>query len=342
MFKDVETFLGAEDVNSAIADQDTFATNIDNLGRKAFVEGDADALLDAHRILYIINMAGISVPWEMPVNNVCHPFIAKVKYILDDAFESASINKHDHILSQLPSVKNFESWVTEYVQSHPSNVVHPIFPYLRDDATYSQLKEFFFQETPLEMLFGDIVAMMLPGVYGQTKVELVKNFWDELGHAKDEEIHRNLRASIMKYLDIPTDSYLSDYESLVTEELALINLYLCLAHDRSKLTQLVGIMLSTELMIPGRFQFQIEGWRRVGVDDSTLRYLIDHTVVDVEHAEDWLNEVVVPMVEGSPHLMNDLMLGVVRRLDSAGAVCDRLLEHIKGFDDDTGRKVVNI
>lgn len=317
--------------NIDIPDED-FLARIDGLGRRAFVENNETALLTAHRVLYNINLAHLAVPWQLPTVNPAHPLIAGAKYRLEQYWEQAEQHKYTAVLQSMPEVADFPDWIKQHVQSHPSNVTHPIFTFLRDEASFAQLREFFLQETPLEMLFGDIIAMMMPGVYGSIKLEMVKNFWDEVGHAKDEDVHRNLRGRIMKFLDIPVDFYIKDFELLVTEELALINMYLSLATNRSRLTELVGILLATELMIPGRFEYQIEGWRRLGVDDETLRYLIDHTTVDVEHANDWLDKVVMTILHEDASKMPELVLGVFRRLDTAGAVCERLYSHLQNMD----------
>ncbi|MCG8422357.1 MAG: iron-containing redox enzyme family protein [Proteobacteria bacterium] len=309
-----------------------FLEEIEDLGRRAFIEKDEDALLAAHRTLYVINLAYLSVPWQLSATNVTHPTVARIKYTLEKYWEEAERKKHSALLTGLPDVDNFRDWVTKYVQDHPSNVIHPIFEFLRDRATFEQMREFFLQETPLEVLFGDIIALMMPGVYGSIKVELVKNFWDEVGHARDERVHRNLRFRMMDFLQIPSDIYIKDFELLICEELALINMYLSLATNRAKLTQLVGALLTTELMIPGRFEYQIEGWKRFGVDDETMVYLTEHTTVDVEHAEDWLDSVVMPILRDDPATMQDIVLGMARRLERAGAVCDRLYTHLQATE----------
>ncbi|QQR41757.1 iron-containing redox enzyme family protein [Myxococcus xanthus] len=59
-----------------------------------------------------------------------------------------------------------------------------------------------------------------------------------------------------------------------------------MATNRSRLTEILGALLATETMIPGRFEWQIQGWRRLGVGDKPLEYLLEHTTVDVEHAND--------------------------------------------------------
>ncbi|MDP9530562.1 iron-containing redox enzyme family protein [Pseudomonas protegens] len=306
-------------------------SKLEDLAVHAFSEHRTQALLDAHRTLYVINMAHLSRPWESIPHNISHPLIARVKHTLESAWEQAERKKNAALLNNLPAIPDFADWVVNLVQDHSSHGIHPLYCFLRDEADFKQLREFTLQETPLEMLFGDIVALMMPGVYGEAKIELVKNFWDEVGHADDAKVHRNLRGHLMAQLDIHPDFYQTDVEVFVVEELALINMYLSMAMNRAKLTQLIGTMLATELMIPGRFEYLISGWSRLGLKDSSLAYHREHISVDAEHAQDWLYKVVLPMLKENPKAMGDLVLGVVRRLDTALAVSERLLPHIKNL-----------
>ena len=194
--------------------------------------------------------------------------ITRIKYELEYYWEQSEKSKYRALLRDLPDTNGFSQWVKDHVAQHPSNELHPIFNFLKDKANFQQMQEFLFQETPLEMLFGDILAFMLPGVYGTVKVEFLKNYWDEVGHANDDKVHRNLRAQLMQHVQIATDAHLRHIELFVREELELVNMYLSLATNRAKHGQLLGIMLATELMIPNRFQYSIDGWKRLGLQIS--------------------------------------------------------------------------
>ena len=56
-----------------------------------------------------------------------------------------------------------------------------------------------------------------------------------------------------------------------------------------------------------------------------MQYLIEHTVVDPLHAHGWMENVVLPLLRAQPQLMPDIVLGMLRRLEYAGAVCDRMM-----------------
>lgn len=312
-------------------DRDSFINWSSTVAQRAFVEDDQDAKLEVQRALYHIYLGRLAVPWERSAINVNHPLVTEIQFILEESWNEAERLKHEPKLQSFPQVEDFPSWIERYARNHSSRLIHPIFPFLAKEASLEQMREFFFQETPLEMLFGDIVGLMLPGLYGGPKMELVRNYWDEVGCGDENRVHRNLRVRLMQHLLIPSDAYISHVDHLICEELELINLYLGLALNRAKLVQLIGVMLTTELVIPGNFNYLIEGWRRLGIDDEMLAYHIEHTSVDEVHAQDLLYRVVMPILKDAPYLMSDIVMGVSRRLDASGAVSDKLYDRIRNL-----------
>jgi len=146
----------------------------------------------------------------------------------------------------------------------------------------------------------------------------------------------------MKRFKIPIDCYLKEVERFITEELALINMYLSSATHRAKHTALVGMLLTTELMIPDRFQMLLEGCQRLGLEDDVLSYLIEHTTVDETHAEDWLAHVVMPILRDNVKALPEIVLGVYRRLDTAAAVVDRLYTRAQNVEVRLKEKHANV
>lgn len=320
-------------------DQNAFLNDLQGVLTSAFDGSNEPALLQVHQVLYEINIAHLSVAWINKAKNIHHPFIVTVKHTIDRAWEAAELKKYQPTLAQVPSVDDFPTWIREVVAEHKSNELHPVFTFLRDEATLEQSKEFFFQETPLEMLFGDVIAFMLPGVYGEIKVEFVKNYWDEVGRAVDEKVHRKLRARMMKALDMDENCYLDHTELFVREELQLINMYLSMCLDRNRQVELSGALLATELMIPGRFQYLIDGYRRLGFSDHDLHYHIEHTTVDEVHADDLLDHVAMPILEQDASQMKPLVLGALRRLDTIVEVLDRL--HSRMLNNESSYQLLN-
>lgn len=286
-----------------------------------------------HRILNRIYTAHFAVPWEHDAINIYHPLILEARRRIEKSWDEAGVRQFAGLLSELPTIDEFAEWTLDLVYKDKSNVSHPLFAFLRDRATHEQLCEFFYQETPFDIFFSDIVALMLPGVYGALRVELVSNLWDELGKGCEEQMHRNLRLAMMEHLGISPRAHLDNLRSYCWEELALANLYLKAVLDRGRLGQAIGAMLATETAVPGRMECQLIGWRRVGVPDDVLTYVAEHITVDVRHADGWMKKVVLPLLRAHPNLLHDVAFGIVCRLDVAGAVCNRMLKHLNVWEE---------
>jgi hypothetical protein len=224
--------------------------------------------------------------------------------------------------------KSFGEWATEVCEGHASGVTHPLFEFLAGKATFDQLSTFLGQETPFDIHFGDLVGLLLPGIHGGQKIELAHNFWDEMGNGVVERTHRQLRLDMMTRVGIPGNAYLTDVDSYWVEELRMANMYFQTSSARSLAPQSIGMLQATELVVPGRLERQIEGWRRVGVSDEDMVYLLEHVTVDVEHAEGWLNHVIAPLAAERPDMLREVGIGIMRRLDCALAVCDRAMREL--------------
>jgi len=198
-------------------------------------------------------------------------------------------------------------------------------------ASFEQLRVFLGQETPFDIHFGDLVALLLPGVHGEQKIELAGNFWDEMGRGKLDVTHRRLRMNMMERVGVPTDQYLTDVTGFWVEELRLANMYFQTSYSRRLAPQSIGMLLATELVVPGRIDRQIDGWRRLGLEDQDMAYLREHVTVDVEHAQGWLDHVVMPLATARPDLMQEVGIGVLRRLDEALKVCDRAMAELESI-----------
>ncbi|MES2939396.1 MAG: iron-containing redox enzyme family protein [Pseudomonadota bacterium] len=306
--------------------------DIDALAVRAYTDHDEAAKKEFHALLYTLNTKAIQLPWNGEEKNGDHYFFQRVRNRLEAAVERHDMQLHAQALAAMPTdMDQFGAWIVELIQSHPSNVSHPFFAFLRDKATFSQMREFFHQEAPMDLHFVDVLLLMMPAMHGPMKMELAANFWDEMGNGTPEKVHRAKRQVQMRYLDHAENDHLDNIDYYCWEELALANLYLQGAMNRSKLPQLIGNMLATETMVPGRVECQVAGWQRNGLPADALEYLQDHTSIDIEHAAGWLNNMVVPLLRAHPDLQAPLVFGTLRRLRAAQDVCDRMMQRLPAY-----------
>jgi pyrroloquinoline quinone (PQQ) biosynthesis protein C len=326
----IETLLYHPDIDGQLGEPQfrRLREEIGELVRRCFDERSAADEQRVHEILYAINVASLALPWERPAIQANHPFIAEIRRSIETAWDRDERRRHQAVLDAAPPVAQFEQWITEHVRDHRSNVSHPLFRFLRDDATLDQLRLFFFQETPFDIFHADLITMMMPGVYGVMKEELAKNFWDEMGAAQADEMHRTIRIDTARSLGLDTNAHVDEIQRFCAEELALANMYFDSVANRGKLLQAIGMMLATETMVPGRINHQIEGFRRNGQSDAQIHYLTMHAEVDIAHGAGWMRNVVLPLLQAYPMALREVLLGVERRLYQAGAVCDRMLTYL--------------
>lgn len=293
------------------------------------LRGDVSAATELHHSAYRVFLKRYEKPWGKEAGDPGNPLLATFIWVLGREWERYDMARHEDLVSSIPDDPDaYSEWIKGVVQSHPSNVQHPLFDFLEKDASYEQLREYVLQEAPFDLFFADVLASLLPGVYGEPKMEIIENFWDEMGCGRPEMVHRTLRMDLMKELDLQVESY-GDPDRFLLSEIELANAYFLGAADRGHAVHLIGMLLATESMVPGRLNKQIAGWRRVGLREEQMTYLLEHTVADVEHAEDWMTHVVQPIIRDRPEMRTELTLGAARRLEIAGRICDDALDRLR-------------
>lgn len=300
--------------------------------KRALIDGDEGSLLDLHRSVFLILTANFAIHWEVGTINAHLPVFTRIVNMFGAALDKSDRERlgDDFIRLRKATEIDFSKNVKEYIKNDAHNLQHPVFDFLETEATHEQLCEFIVQEAPFDMLFGDILSLMLPGLYDESKMEILTNYLDEMGEREVAGVHRTMRIEMMEKIGIKPDRY-NNIEEFCTPELALANKYMLAGFNRNRLAELIGMMLATEEVVPGRLNKQVLGWRRVGVPDEHMPYLISHISLDVEHASGWMNQVVIPLVTKSDEIKEHVLWGVLKRLDVANDICDTLLARMKSM-----------
>lgn len=191
----------------------------------------------------------------------------------------------------------------------------PLFPWLADHATLHQLRWFLRQELAGEAGFADLVALTQLRLPDQPKLELARNYWDEMGRGRAGGMHGPMLSRLADDLEL---AQLPD--DIVWESRALENLACALAGNRRYTYQAIGALGAVELTAPGRAELVNAGLERVGVKPKTRQYYALHAALDVKHSDAWNREVLRPLVAGNPDLAPLLAEGALLRLE-AGARC---------------------
>lgn len=191
----------------------------------------------------------------------------------------------------------------------------PLFPWLADHADRDQLRWFFEQEAAGEAGFDDLVAMTQVKLPTRPKLELARNYWDEMGHGTEKGMHGPMLDALVETLAVTPV-----IENTVWESLCLANAMTAMASSRRYAWHSVGALGVIELTAPGRSAATAEGLKRVGLSPKEARYFTLHAVLDVKHSEDWNREAIRPAVEEDPRRATAMAEGALIRL-RCGARC---------------------
>jgi len=202
---------------------------------------------------------------------------------------------------------------------------HKLFHFLQFEATREDIKNFILSDSILNLEFFDYLLFSMIGASDQARSEIIANLWDEAGRGNVDQFHTTLFKSIMSTLGL---TYKRDQiiETMTWEGLAGINLFsylACYPHNKMKY---YGLLAATEMLDPLHYHQLIKGFSRI--DDQHILnydYYREHEIIDVDHANGWLNKVILPELNLRPDKITEFWLGYYLRLDSALRYFDRLL-----------------
>lgn len=207
----------------------------------------------------------------------------------------------------------FVAWFEDLAHTGPGQG-DGLFPYLAEEATLAELKWFLRQEVAGEAGFDDLVALAQLKISERAKLEMARNYWDELGRGSARGMHGPMLARLDRELGLDHSI------PVVWEAVALNNVMAGLAANRRYAYHAIGALGVVELTAPGRSALTNEGLRRCGVDARTRQYYALHATLDLKHSEAWNREVLVPLVSEDGARATAIAEGALMRL-AAGARC---------------------
>lgn len=191
----------------------------------------------------------------------------------------------------------------------------PLFPWLAEHATRDQMRWFLRQELAGEAGFDDLVALSQVKIPAVAKLEMARNYWDEMGRGSEVAMHGPMLGRLEDELaldQVPGEP--------IWESLALSNLMIALASHRHLAYHSIGALGAIELTAPGRCSLVNAGLVRLGIGGHARKYYAVHATIDVKHSLAWNREVLRPLVAQEPARARALAEGALLRLH-AGARC---------------------
>ena len=199
----------------------------------------------------------------------------------------------------------------------------PLFPWLAEQATLEELSWFLQQEAAGEAGFDDLVAYTQVKLPAGAKLELARNYWDEMGRGNPKGMHGPMLDVLVQTLQLAPA-----IDTTVWESLTLANAMTAMATTRRYAWHSVGALGVVELTAPARSAATAAGLRRLGFSDRERRYFTLHAVLDVKHSEDWNREALRPLVEEDPRRATAIAEGALIRLKCGERCFKRYRQHL--------------
>ncbi len=213
-------------------------------------------------------------------------------------------------------VDGFLAWFEELEKTGPGQH-DALFPWLEAEADLDAMKWFLHQEVAGEAGFEDLVALAQLKISDRAKLEMARNYWDEMGRGNESGMHGPMLGRLAVELEL---GELDATQDIVWESLALGNVMLGLAANRRYAYHAIGALGVIELTAPARAKCVNLGLKRLQVAGDARHYYALHSTLDVKHSEAWNAEVLRPLVAEDPRIAVALAEGALMRL-RAGERC---------------------
>jgi len=213
------------------------------------------------------------------------------------------------LVADIPSEINaFIAWFERLKDIGPGQG-DSLFPWLAGTASTGQMKWFLLQEVAGEAGFDDLLALTQIKMPVQAKLEMARNFWDEMGRGREKGMHGPMLERLASYFELaPTP------QTVVPEALALGNTMIALARHRRYAYHSAGALGVVEMTAPTRAGYVDQGLRRLKIPPKKRHYFALHAILDVKHSEEWNREVLRPLVFENPRRARAIGEGAMIRL----------------------------
>ncbi len=202
----------------------------------------------------------------------------------------------------------FVAWFEDLKHTGPGQN-DPLFPWLAQNASLDDLRWFLRQEAAGEAGFDDLVALAQIKLPTQAKLELARNYWDEMGRGNEAGMHGPMLARTTALLELEPS-----IETTVWPSLALANTLTAFATTRRYAYHTVGALGVVELTAPGRVSQVAAALKRLGVEPQARKYFDLHAQLDIKHSTDWNEHALKSLVLDNPACARALAEGALIRL----------------------------
>jgi hypothetical protein len=218
--------------------------------------------------------------------------------------------------------KGFMAWF-EGLESRGAGQGDELFPWLAEQASVDEMRWYLQQEAAGEAGFDDLTAFTQVKLPTRIKLELARNYWDEMGRGNAKGMHGPMLHRLVEGLGLDVQ-----IETTVWESLALANAMTAMATRRDYAWHALGALGAVELTAPSRSAAVAAGLKRLGIPAKVRLYFDLHATLDVKHSEAWNSEAIAPAVSESPARAPAIAEGALIRLECGARCFERYRRHL--------------
>jgi hypothetical protein len=209
------------------------------------------------------------------------------------------------------------------------DLVPPVYRWVATSASWPRLRAFLEMEGGPDGGFDDLVAIGQVGLTGEPKLEMARNYWDEMGRGSLSAVHTELQRRMGTAVGLGS----TPRTLLPLEALDRLSLPTVFATNRQRQPELIGALGLIELQAGPRCRKVVQGMRRLGAGRHALAFYQEHADADPRHGKAWLDHVVRPL-SSDPWWAAGMVRGALYRSAANAAffalVGDRVSEGTSG------------
>lgn len=202
------------------------------------------------------------------------------------------------------------------------------YEWVARSATWAEVVRFLALEGGPDGGFDDLVALCQVGLSGEAKVELARNYWDELGNGSLDRVHTVLHDRLVAAIDLPRIP-LGEQPVEALERAALGGL---LSTNHWLQPEMLGALGLIELQAGPRCRKVLQAFDRLGAPADAYPFYVEHAEVDPRHGMDWLDNAIVPVVAAHPEWAERILRGALWRAHINAAFFDALWRDLSGAE----------
>jgi pyrroloquinoline quinone (PQQ) biosynthesis protein C len=181
--------------------------------------------------------------------------------------------------------------------------------YLHREATAAQISDFLRERTVFHLKESDPQSLVLARLEGRAKTALAELLYDEFGGGRPERLHASMFADSLAAAGLES-TYGAYIDEVSGTTLAVNNAMSLFTLHRRLRGAAMGHLAAFEATSSVPSRKIAAGIRRVGLPDVVAAYFDEHVEADAVHEQLAVRAICGTMVEQSPGLEADVLLGV--------------------------------